>query len=120
MMPTEASRTGFPGQRSSQKGRDEKESEGMELFPLNCSSPKMTHRRISHMLVLTRKTDEVVDIYPFQGDPGNKVSVMVVDSWDGGCRLGFESTEGHSIHRREISDAIIASGRDPSVNEKKQ
>jgi carbon storage regulator len=51
------------------------------------------------MLVLSRKTNEWIDI-------GNDISICVVEIRGDKVRLGIEAPRDHSVNRREVTLAI--------------
>ena len=63
------------------------------------------------MLVLSRKTDEVVVI-------GGIVRVMVLEIRGHVVRLGIEAPDDVTIHRQEVHDTIAGQGLDPARRRK--
>jgi carbon storage regulator len=64
------------------------------------------------MLILTRKTQESVVVGGAGGlEPVLKVTVLEIQG--GKVRLGFEAEADVPIHRQEVWERILASGRPP-------
>jgi carbon storage regulator len=63
------------------------------------------------MLVLSRKTDEVVVI-------GGVIRVMVLEIRGNVVRLGIDAPDDVTIHRQEVHDTIASQGLDPAQRRK--
>jgi carbon storage regulator len=64
------------------------------------------------MLVLSRKTDEVVVI-------GGAIRVMVLAIRGDSVRLGIDAPDDVTIHRQEVHDTIASQGLDPARRRKR-
>lgn len=60
------------------------------------------------MLVLSRKANEVICI-------GKDIRVMVIEIRGDKVRLGVDCPKHIGVHRKEVWDAIVGQGGDPSV-----
>lgn len=60
------------------------------------------------MLVLSRKRNEIVDVFTPSGE---RISIVIVEIRGDKIRLGVDAPPEFATHRREVADAIRRNGR---------
>ena len=58
------------------------------------------------MLVLSRRREEIIDIFPDGDLSGRVIEVFVVEITEGKVRLGITADKKIPVHRREVTEVI--------------